>query len=536
MRDWLSSLFYGPSEPDVPWLHTPSIYAHIESHLDPATGKLREEGISLPDEERRYANTQLRWAPGAMDGAFGHHAGANNDPDIARQVASHVIDIARRDALQSKVALYELLFEDNLLDFIDLAVEQIVQAGISPRPHLHNFAAFLVRDAPDRGPVKFGIALLGLIGDVADKETVLLLGKHEEFTLYAAVALTNMLEDPEAALWDLAQAVEGWGRIHLVERLASSDSSQIKDWLLREGYRNSIMYEYLAYTCATAGNLRAALSGEDVDDELLDAAGELVEALIAGGPAEDIDDYADAADVVSRYLELVEPRAVKLAQFSVVDTVLRYLTDDGWDDGRRAQNGWDNETRVLAVEAAHRICQHPRWPAIVARGLASDDDLAFYLADRAATSLGIDTWEAHWGRLQVRPHDGQRWYQVMQRATPHNIEAIVCFALEALPLDEVATGAADELGLGTAYAIHGCLDTIVQGLRDHPFIGWPLVAAALKSPVVRNRNMAIQALAAWGRDRWTPEIEQALVDALQAEPVQDVRGRMEELLRGEPLG
>jgi hypothetical protein len=532
MRDWFSSLF--SKNPDVPWLHTPSIYTHIEEHLDPVTVTLRQEGVSLPDEERRYANTQLRWAPGAMDGAFGHHAGANNDPDLAREVASYVVDIAQRDALQSKVALYELLLQDNLLDYIDLAIEQIGQSGISPRPHLDNFVAFLTRDAPDRGPVKFGIALLGFVGDETDVDTVLLLGKHEEFTLYAAVALTNLLADPEAALWDLAQAVDGWGRIHLVERLASSDSPQVKDWLLREGYRNNVMYEYLAYTCARAGDLPAALSAEHVDDELLDAAGEIIEALIAGGPAEGIDDYAEAADVVSRYLELVEPRATRLARFAVIDTILRYLLDDGWDDGQRAQNGWDNETRLLAVEAARRICQHPRWPALVEQGLTSDDDVEFYLADRAAALLGIDTWEAHWDRLRARPHDGHRWYQVMQRATPENIAAIVSFALETLPLDRVATGAADELGLGTAYALHGCLDTIVQGLRDHPATGWPLIAAALKSPVVRNRNMALQALAAWGRAHWTPQIERSLADALRAEPVGDVRERIDKLLCGEP--
>jgi len=72
--------------------------------------------------------------------------------------------------------------------------------------------------------------------------------------------------------------------------------------MLREGYSNSVMVEYTAYSCATAGRLRAALEQPSVDVALLAGAGDIIVALIAGGPAENIDDYADAAVVVERYL------------------------------------------------------------------------------------------------------------------------------------------------------------------------------------------------------------------------------------------
>ena len=61
------------------------------------------------------------------------------------------------------------------------------------------------------------------------------------------------------------------------------------------------------------------------------------------------------------------------------------------------------------------------------------------------------------------------------------------------------------------------------------------VAASLKSPVIRNRNMALQTLAAWERAHWTVDIEQALVEARQVEPVDEVRERIDRLLRGEQL-
>ncbi len=483
---------------NLPWLHGQSIYAHILRHLDPSTGRLSETGVSSPDEERRYADTQLRWAPGAMDGAFGRHFGANLNQDLARTIADHMIQIAHADSQPDKIALYTLLLEDNLLDFIDPALEQIVTSGIAPYPHLHAFARFLTREAPERGPVKFAIALLGLIGDPQDKQVISVLGRHEEFTLYTAVALANMFPDPEPELWALAQKVDGWGRIHLVERLSTTNSPLIKDWLLRQGYRNRVMYEYLAYTCATSGNLAQALSADEVDDELLDAAGDMIEALIHGGPAEDINDYADAASVTGHYLRHIEGKAPTLARFGVVDAILGYLTRDTWDAAERSRNGWNDEVRGTLIERAQRFVTDPQWPALVQQALHSTDQGQFHLADRAANPLGIDTWEIHWQRLHDSPLESYRWYPVMQRAN------------------------------------HDTIGAIVQELGRYPAVGWPLIGASLRTPVVRQRGMALRALAAWGKDRWTPEIERALAEAHAVEPRPDVKERMAAVLRGAP--
>src|SRR5207248_2725531 len=122
-------------------------------------------------------------------------------------------------------------------------------------------------------------------GQPQDMEIFRTLGRHEEFTLFCAVGLANACDDGETQLWELAKHVDGWGRIHLVERLSKTENPEIKDWLLREGYKNSVMYEYLAYPCAVGGGLLAALEADEVDDDLLLSAAEIIQALITGGPA-----------------------------------------------------------------------------------------------------------------------------------------------------------------------------------------------------------------------------------------------------------
>jgi hypothetical protein len=108
------------------------------------------------------------------------------------------------------------------------------------------------------------------------------------------------------------------------------------------------------------------------------------------------------------------------------------------------------------------------------------------------------------------------------------------FAEASIDLAAIATGAGDELGLGQGFEPHSCLDYVLQDLRRFREKGEALIAAGLKSPVVRNRNMAVAALAAWSREEWPGGLEKALERAAGCEPNEDVRERMHQALRGEP--
>lgn len=167
--------------------------------------------------------------------------------------------------------------------------------------------------------------------------------------------------------------------------------------------------------------------------------------------------------------------------------------------------------------------------------MSSEDELEFAHADQAAKALGIDTWDIHWRRLKEKPADPGRWYHVMALCQDDRIEKVVEFAEANLNLAGIATGAADELGLGRGFEQHSCLDYVLQELRRFPGRGVMLIEAGLKSPVVRNRNMAVAALAGWSRGEWSSGLESSLEQAAGCEPDENVRERMQKALRGEPL-
>ena len=503
---------------EPPWRGGPSIHDHIRAHIAPGRPGLTEGGEELPDEKE---DGGLRWVAGGMDGVSSHHMAGGGDARRAKRLHRALRDVLREPAPAALRRLYELLLDGSAIGLVDPLLERAAGGQDLPADRLGELARWIARDAPDREPVKVALALLGAAGGPEDIDLVATLGRHEELTLYVGVALMKLGGDrAEELVFDLAQQVSGWGRIHLVERLAGTGSPAIQAWMLREGYRNDVMIEYLAHICATTGRLRQALEADEVDPALLTGAGELIEALIAGGPAEDMDDYDDGAAVVERYVHHLgaEPRG--LDQLVIVDQIGRFLDGDG-DWAARAGRGWTTARREALRARTREIIAAPHWPDAVRAGLAASDPDTFHAASRAAGILDIDTWDHQFARLEAG--DEHAWYAVMQTDDPARIDRVVAHAERALPLEDIATGPAEELGFGPAWRSHGHLDVVLQDLRRFPGKGWPLLRAGLQSPVVRNRHMALRALSAWSRPAWPPDAESTLIQARDREPDPDVR-------------
>jgi hypothetical protein len=301
----------------------------------------------------------------------------------------------------------------------------------------------------------------------------------------------------------------------------------VKDWLLREGCRNAVMNEYTALICARAAGLVAALRAPAPDDALLDGAGTILSAL-TGGPAAGIEEYADGPEAVELYLGHLRRRELELRDLNVAASIGRIV--DGQRDDPKAWERWRVPAAAIEVQLSS-IKDRPDWPAKIEAGLASPDPSVFSEAAEAAKLFGIDTWDVYFDRLQ-RGEDV--WFFVMQTDDPLRIDRVIRLAEERLPLDAIATGPADELGLGPGFEAHGALDFVLQDLGRFAGRGWALIRTGLRSPVVRNRHMAVRALAAWQRSEWPGEADLLLRQSAKAEPDGELRGAMENLIAGRP--
>ncbi|MGB5552616.1 MAG: hypothetical protein WBO74_19215, partial [Thermoanaerobaculia bacterium] len=252
-----------------------------------------------------------------------------------------------------------------------------------------------------------------------------------------------------------------------------------------------------------------------------------------GGPAEGIDDYEHGAAVTQAYLKNLDDRANSLDQFLVLKTIERFLTDDDDDWTERSRRGWTSDARQSMLAAVETMVDQEKWRGMAESGLKVRDNTEFWTACRAAEALGIDTWPEYYSRTKAGE---DHWFHLMRSKDRSRIEKVVELAEAQIPLDQIATGPGTEMGLGLEFRNHTALDFLLQDLGDYPGLGWDLVKTGLRSPVVRNRNMAMRALAGWGAKNWPADAGTLLEQCHKDEPDDKVKETFAKLLAGEPLG
>lgn len=510
-----------------------AILDHVNEHWEPGQHGLTEGGAVLPDEEPASDESPVRWAAGAEDGVFGHHFGRAEVEEVVEAEVQALRAVLAWPSRARIERLYGLLLEHPALSTVDPLLERIVEearAGGLPEDRFRELALWLVGRAPDREPVKMAVAWLGLLGHSEDRPVFLLLGRHEEFTLFATVALLNLEGDSQRDLLELARNVDGWGRIHLVERFAGSTDPEIRRWLLRDGYRNSVMNEYTAYIAAATGGLLEELRQSEQDEELLVGAGEILSALISGegGPAEGIGDYEDGPAATEHYLEFLRTgEGRELAHVLAVETIRRFIEAGNEVGAGSGKPGWPTGLRESLRKRCEEILAQPRWRELVQERLMQVEPETHWQTSQAAEILGIDAWSAHLDLIASGSMNFTAWYGAAATDDAGRMERLTELAKTVLDVEELGSGPGESLGYGPYHARYMAHEQLVRQLARFPGLGWTWVEAGLRSPVIRIRHAAVQALEAWGREAWPQGTARKLDQAISREPRDDVRQALE---------
>jgi hypothetical protein len=279
-----------------PWGGGASIYVYVRDN---------PKGTELPDAYRERKPNELGWSSGALDGVFSHHMGLPRAEEISRRTQKMLNSLNRlvRHASDANLkSLYDAVVEDSIIPVADAFQAELLKILPTNKAKFAQVGRYFAAEADRREATKFGLLLLELSGSRTDIPLLETLATNDEFTLFAAIALARVIDDPEKAYFSIAKRVHGWGRIQVVERLKGTHNQEIRAWMLRGGFRNQIMDGYLAGICARTGDLHLALNSSEIDRPLLDGAGGIIRALIEGGPADFIDDYDHAAVAIERYI------------------------------------------------------------------------------------------------------------------------------------------------------------------------------------------------------------------------------------------
>lgn len=253
-----------------------------------------------------------------------------------------------------RATLYNVVQERPVIAYAERLMDALEDSSIDlsqVRPH----ALWLLQKAAHREPLKLGVLLLGLSGTRDDLFDLKLLARHDEFALFAALAVERLCDDPTDVWWDMARHAVGWGRVALITLLSdvAYDRPDIQRWLIRYGWRTTADHPPLWRICASSGRLARQLQPQRIDTPLLLGASALVSALTdahsdAGASAHD-----PSAGVVLDLLRHMEAQAHLAPHRRTLHTLTRWLRALSND---AAHVGWSLGWSQDAHRAASQTC------------------------------------------------------------------------------------------------------------------------------------------------------------------------------------
>ena len=192
-------------------------------------GKLPKD-FHLPKKD----DETLPWADGAFDGVSIYHMGMGEVDDEAVSLIDAELRVASEekfdeaDEIVANVAnkYRALCIIDNVQQYVMDHQSELLAGAI------YKFGLHLLVESPDVESAKFGLILLELF-DVDDdfKDAVRIIGLSDEFTIFSVFVVRGW-DNGQMEILNLAQKVEGWGRIHAVEFI-EPENDEIKSWLLK---------------------------------------------------------------------------------------------------------------------------------------------------------------------------------------------------------------------------------------------------------------------------------------------------------------
>lgn len=493
-----------------------TIYEMITDAMD--NGKLPESFV-LPDTGPVFDNNRIKMAPGALDGINIYHFSPQQPTEEDCQNMADAVAIASSgDTKEAYRLLLELGRKHRAINIIDELQDCVRKhADELDAEQVYRFAVLdLLLEGRDIECVKFGLELLELFGEPDEnvKQIVRNLGLYTEFTIFSVFNM-KLWENGNEEIFRLAKNVEGWGRVHAIERL-EPETQEIRDWLLFEACNDSILGSYNGLTCVINSGVAERLKGRVTDKEY-SAIGQLMGNIINEGPVAGISELPEAESVLADYVSQASLHTLELDDYGVIFEIFKYASEDmDFPD-------LVSLCRNILTSEACRSCIE----AAVKDGRGIDLAIACGIPYQAELLQALqDDFENQYSNCRYLLNDND-----------YREKALDVFR-KIIPPESIEQNPQDELGFSPEFAKYRPLDFILQELRDKPFCGVDYVSCTIASPVTRNRTMSMRILKSWVHmnkkplRELLPEIYERLLAIRDNEVNDDVKESMRQLIDG----
>ena len=285
-------------------------------------------GFSLP----RPADTEgkIRWASGARDGVQMYHMGIYQMSDEETKLMESAIRAASDGQFALADELFGKLMEKmSALVLIDPLQEYMIHYQNQLKlDKLFQYGLHALEDSTDAEGVKIGLSFIEMF-DIQQNaelcEKIRTIGLCDEFTLFAIYVMQKW-ENWNDEIWELAKKVQGWGRVHAVERVEPV-SDEIKEWFLTDAVHNRVLPSYSAFTCWEKADAWEVLKGNPTRVELTGIR-DILDALLDEGPGKGITELENMVEVFETFLKCFEKTDLVIEDYEVIRRIRFKLQDD----------------------------------------------------------------------------------------------------------------------------------------------------------------------------------------------------------------
>lgn len=455
-----------------------SIFQRIEA-LIRTQGELPE---NFEPEEREYAENELRFAPGAMEGIFGHHTSGNSEGcDFADRLKEY-LQLEQEEALRR--------FEtEEAGSFSTASVRSaLLKEIIDHQEEYHagkvaNLGYYFSQKGTKCETVKLGLSLLALFNFSENEKVCYLLknlGYCEEFTSYVTMNVSDWEESKKQDFYfELAKKLKGWGKIDIVEKMIA-DTEEKKEWLLCHGCRNAIMNAYLAYECAVKCDLHERLQEGFLTEEQMQGAWDIMDGLLDEGPCQGMSAIENPVELTLDYLAELDRHEWNVHYVKQVYDIFDYFFESGIEDSA--------SVNLKAMD----ILGDLDGESMIKEELAEQTHICLKLSKHFQVDLSTELY-------RLMKQDFAKYYLYCEYLFRQNRMVAEFFKLceQEIDADKYPRGMGNSLGLGKLGEGVLSLDMIIQYMGKYPLQGRKLLAISIQSPITRWRNMAAKTMIAW---------------------------------------
>lgn len=493
-----------------------SIYQIICDHI--SDGILPAD-FSLPDENKD--KSPIRWAPGALDGAYFYHGHLGGVDDAGTKQMARALKTAAAGSYKEAEKLFvDFTGNHSAIDAVDSMQQYILDhAKRLDAGNIFRAGLYMILHSTHIECVKIGLELLELfeITEENIREIICRLALYPEFSLYAVWNMRKW-DDGNPYIFELAKKVHGWGRIHAVENL-EPETEEIRHWLLTEGTINDITNDYSALTCWQKSDAEKILFGCPTEEEYKGLS-LLIDGLISEGPVPGISEIENAEQVLLRFLEITPNYDLTVSEYDVILSVLYWADED--------------DKPVPAVAAKCKMILHSSaCTAVVTESVKEGEGLR--LADELDIPFHADLFNC-----MQRNFDRFYYHCHYLMDDPDFAGKTMDLFRERLPLAEIGGEPIKDVGYYDARdAKYDQLQAIILELIDKPLVGTVFITAGLRSPLSRNRYWALEILKSWVQEKGipladlSPELYAVVGDLRPKEISEECLKSIEQLLSGQ---